>query len=324
MTDRRFVIVGAGAVGGTIGGLLAQAGHDVVLMARGEHLASLRDGGLRLLTPRDISTLTLPTAGSMPEVGWRPGDVAVLAVKGQDTEAVLVDLAAHAGADTHVVCAQNGVANERRALRRFHHVHGMCVMLPAVHLEPGVVAAFGDPAPGILDVGRVPGGVDEVDEEVVGALREAGFASEAHPAIMRAKHRKLISNLANAVVALCGTAALSTDEGAALLTAVTAEGDEILAAAGVDVASPEEDRDRREGVFRIGEIDGVARGGGSTWQSLVRGTGTAEADTLNGEIVLLARLHGREAPVNERLQRLVREAARNRWSPGTVEPSTLL
>ncbi|WCO66054.1 2-dehydropantoate 2-reductase [Iamia majanohamensis] len=321
---RRYVVVGAGAVGGTIAGLLARAGRDVVAVARGPHLEALQAGGLDLRTPLGSWTVPLPAVGSVAEVGWRPGDVAVLAVKGQDTEALLDDLVAHADPSLPVVCAQNGVANERRALRRFADVHGMCVMLPAVHLEPGVVAAFGDPAPGILDLGRVPSGTDALDEEVAADLAAAGFSSHPHPAILRAKHRKLVMNLANAVVALCGTDALATDAGGELLGAVAAEGEAVLAAAGVDVASTEEDAVRRGDVFRIGEVEGVDRGGGSTWQSLTRGQGTAEGDTLNGEIALLARLHGVEAPLNVRLQQLVGRAAREGWRPGAVTPAEVL
>ena len=324
MSGRRYVVVGAGAIGGTIGGLLAQDGHDVVLVARGAHLAALQGTGLDLRTPRGSTTLALPAVGSVAEVDWRAGDVALLAVKGQDTEAVLDQLVDAAGRHVPVVCAQNGVANERRALRRFPDVHGMCVMLPAVHLEPGVVAAFGDPSPGILDLGRIPRGTDDLDAELAGALRGAGFASEAHPAILRAKHRKLLMNLANAVTALCGTEALGTEVGAELVTAVMAEGEEVLAAAGIDVATAEEDAARRDGVFRIGTVEGVDRGGGSSWQSLARGTGTIEVDTLNGEIVLLARLHGVDAPRNARLQDLAHRAARERWEPGRVDPAELL
>lgn len=324
MSDRRYVIVGAGAVGGTIGGLLARGGRPVVAIARGAHLAALKTSGLDLRTPRGAWRVDLPAVGSVAEVDWRPDDVALLAVKGQDTEAVLVELAAHAHPDTPIVCAQNGVANERRALRRFAHVHGMCVMLPAVHLEPGVVAAFGDPAPGIVDLGRIPDGVDALDEELAADLRRVGFASEPHPAILRAKHRKLISNLANALIAVCGPESLKTDDGAAVLTLVVAEGEEVLAAAGIDVATAEEDRARRDGVFQIGEVEGTDRGGGSTWQSLARGTGRVEADTLNGEIVLQARLHGRAAPVNERIQRTVHQAAREGWPPGSVDAGRLL
>jgi 2-dehydropantoate 2-reductase len=47
----RYIVIGAGAVGGTIGGRLFESGHDVVLVARGPHLDALRAHGLRLATP---------------------------------------------------------------------------------------------------------------------------------------------------------------------------------------------------------------------------------------------------------------------------------
>lgn len=316
----RYVIVGAGAVGGVIGGLLGRAGQDVVLVARGAHLEALRADGLELRTPGATTSLDLPTAASVSEVEWGPDDVALITVKGQDTEAVLTALDAVAPPELPVVCAQNGVANERRALRRFAHVHGMCVMLPAAHLQPGVVAGFGEPVAGILDVGRFPLGTDEVDDQVAADLRDAGFAAQPHPQVMRAKHRKLLMNLANAAVALAGTDADVTD----VIAAAMAEGEAVLSAAGVDVASAEEDRARRADGFRVGTVEGVPRGGGSTWQSLARGTGVVEADTLNGEIVLLGRLHHVPTPVNEHLRGLVHRAAREGWPPGSRPVEELL
>ena len=310
----RYVIVGAGAVGGTIGGRLARAGHEVVLVARGAHLAALQADGLDLRTPMGSWVVPVPAVGSVAEVDWRDGDVAVLAVKGQHTEGLLDELEAVAPPALPIVCAQNGVANEPRALRRFAHVHGVCVMLPAVHLEPGVVGAFGEPVSGILDVGRFPSGADAVDTELAAALDGAGFVATPHPAIMRAKHRKLLMNLANAAVAVAGRDALGSD----VVARAVAEGEAALAAAGIDVASAEEDRARRADGFTIGTVEGVDRGFGSTYQSLQRGTGTVEADTLNGEIVLLGRLHGVPTPVNEGLRRLVHRAARERWPAGSL------
>jgi 2-dehydropantoate 2-reductase len=315
----RYVVVGAGAIGGTIGGRLAQAGHEVVLVARGAHLAALQDTGLDLRTPMGAAVVTVPAVGSVAEVGWRPGDVALLAVKGQHTEGLLDELEAVAPPDLPVVCAQNGVANEPRALRRFAHVHGMCVMLPAVHLDPGVVAAFGEPVSGILDVGRFPSGIDAVDTELAAALSGAGFVSAPHPAIMRAKHRKLLMNLANAAVAVAGREARRSE----VVTRAVAEGEAVLAAAGIDVASADEDLTRRADGFTIGTVEGVERGLGSTFQSLQRGTGSVEVDTLNGEIVLLGRLHGVPTPVNEGLRRLGHRAARERWPAGQMSAADL-
>jgi 2-dehydropantoate 2-reductase len=71
-------------------------------------------------------------------------------------------------------------------------------------------------------------------------------------------------------------------------------------------------------------IDGERRGGGSTWQSLARGLGSTEADFLNGEIVLLGRLHGVATPVNGLLQRLAGAAAREGRRPGTLPAGDLV
>ena len=73
----------------------------------------------------------------------------------------------------------------------------------------------------------------------------------------------------------------------------------------------------------VGQIDGAPRGGGSTWQSLARSTGRIETDFLNGEIVLLGRLHGVPTPVNEKLARLGHELVATGAAPGSIAPDDL-
>jgi 2-dehydropantoate 2-reductase len=75
---------------------------------------------------------------------------------------------------------------------------------------------------------------------------------------------------------------------------------------------------------QIVKINGTERGGGSSWQSLTRGTGSIEADYLNGEIVLLGREFGVPTPVNEVLQRLANQAARERRTPGSLTADEVL
>jgi 2-dehydropantoate 2-reductase len=132
---------------------------------------------------------------------------------------------------------------------------------------------------------------------------------------MRWKYRKLIMNLGNAVEALIAPGA-EQDE---IAERAEQEGEDCLAVAGIDVASRDEDRERRADLMRIRPIAGRERGGGSSWQSLVRGAGTIEADCLNGEIVLLGRLHGFPTPVNETLRRLANRWAAERRPPGTLD-----
>src|SRR5215217_789302 len=201
--DMRIVLVGPGAVGGVVGGRLFQFGHDVVLVARGAHRDAIAAGGLTVEWPEGSVTLPVPVVGSPAELTFGPDDVVVVAVKSQDTSGVIESLAAVAPPSTPIVCLQNGVANEVAFLRRFANVHGVTVMAPTWHLEPGVVRAYTHDAAAILDVGRWPGGVDDVTEAVAAAFRSARFESEARPDIPRWKYTKLLLNLTNPIDALC-------------------------------------------------------------------------------------------------------------------------
>jgi 2-dehydropantoate 2-reductase len=312
----RIVVFGAGAVGGVIAGRLFEHGRDVIAIARGAHFEAMRDRGMRLVDPDHKVTLPVPVVDDPAHVDWRPDDVVVITTKTQDSTGALDALVAAAGPQVPIVCAQNGVANERIALRRFEHVYAICVMLPAEHLEPGVVAASSAPVSGLLDIGRYPAGADEVASSVAAALSGATFESVPRRDIMRWKYRKLLMNLANAVEALCGPG----DDAIELGRIARREGSAVLRAAGIDVASIEEDRERRGDRL----TPRLARGGGSTWQSLRRGTGSLETDYLNGEIALLARLHGVAAPVNALLQAAANDAARRKLSPGSLRASDLL
>lgn len=318
-------MLGAGAVGGTIGGLLAVAGHEVVLTARGAHLEALRSSGLRLATPDGVLTPPV-TACAVSQLVLRTGDVLVLATKVQDAASLLAGL--DAPADVPVVCAQNGLAGERIALRRFERVYGVCVMLPAAHLEPGQVAAFGTPRAGSLDLGRYPCGAGETAEQVAEALRRSGFQSTARTEVMPWKRAKLLRNLGNAVEALGGHGESGYDgpgpAAAELSARARAEGEAALTAAGLDWVGAAEWDAYRGDTVRIGEVTGAARAGGSSWQSAARGLGSIEADYLNGEIVLLGRTQGVPTPVNALLQREANALVRRGDPPGSVDPAGLL
>ncbi|MFJ8942122.1 ketopantoate reductase family protein [Streptomyces sp. NPDC102395] len=320
----RYVIIGAGAVGGTVGGRLAGAGHEVVLVARGAHREALSEGGLRLRVPEGELTYRLPVVDGPEALGTlRADDVLVLAVKTQDSEAALrawgaapVEGGGTAAERLPLVCAQNGVESQRLALRRFRHVYGVCVWLPCTHLEPGAVSAAGAPLTGILHLGRHPHGVDDTARRIAADLEKAHFEAPVVPDVTRWQYAKLLANLGNALEALSGP--VDGEEAAALLGRVRAEGEAVLRAAGIAYASAEEQRAVRGDKVTLVPLDGVPRVGGSSWQSLSRGAGTIEADHLNGEIVLLGRLHGVPTPLNELLQRLANEHARDRMAPGSL------
>ncbi len=283
----RYVVLGAGAVGGVVGARLALAGFPVALVARGEHLARLRADGLTLETPTGTEVLDVHVAARPGDLAWAGPTVVLLAVKSQQTTAALDDLAAHAPPETPVVCLQNGVANEAAVLRRFENTYGICVILPLgarrprpgrPALPPGaghprrrplprrrrrhLRAGVRGPAPRRLRVGA--------------AARHHGL--EAPQAADEPRQRRP-GRLAP------GDA---TDR---LLELVRDEGEAALAAAGIPVVTAEQDRERRGDLLQVGERHPEIRGG-STWQSVARGTGDVETDYLTGEVVLLGRLHG--------------------------------
>ena len=315
----RFVILGAGGVGGVIGGRLFQHGHDVVLIARGAHLAAIERDGLRLEDPDASVVLRVLAVGSPSQLAVRDDDVVILATKSQDAATALDDLRTVAPSSTSIACATNGVEVERVALRSFANVYGINVWMPTAYLEPGVVQVISAPIGGGLDIGRYPTGSDATAEAIASALTASSFSSDARPDIMRLKYRKLVLNTANSIEAACGS---RSDAARELVRRAAAEAEAVYAAAGIEVAARDEEAPKRAlMVYR--PIAGKHRGGGSTWQSIARG-GSVETDYLNGEIVLLGRLHGVATPVNELMQQVLRSLAGSGTAPGGVDAAELL
>ena len=315
-----YVVYGAGAIGGVVGARLFEAGSDVTLIARGRHLEVLSSQGLTVESPTGTATLSIPVVGHPRDLDWDTDPVVLLAVKSQHTEAVLAELAGTAPIRTPIVCLQNGMANEPAVLRIFPNVHAVCVMCPAGHLEPGVVQAWSSPTTGMLDIGRYPDGSDPTTRAVSSDFRSATFSSFVVEDISRWKRRKLLLNLGNAVEAICGPEGRSSP----LMGMLVAEGEAVFGASGLDTATAEEDRLRRGDHLRLGRIEGRTRQGGSSWQSVRRSTGDIETDYLNGEIVLLGRLHAVATPANELIQVLARELVATGQGPGVVRVEAIL
>jgi 2-dehydropantoate 2-reductase len=140
------------------------------------------------------------------------------------------------------------------------------------------------------------------------------------PDVMAWKYRKLLSNAGNAVQALLG-GQHGTGE---VVGAAQAEGRSVLDAVGIGYTSDEEEAAARAKSFTVLPVPGLPEFiGGSTWQSLSRGTGNVETDYLNGEFVRIAREHGLDAPINVQLASMVRRAARTGQQPGEMSVGEL-
>lgn len=314
----RFVVVGAGAIGGLVGSRLTQAGHDVVLVARGRHGRLIADHGLAVIDPDGEAVVRMPVVDDLARLSFGSDDIVLLAVKSQHTARATDEILRTGDSGIPVVCLQNGVANERTALRTFARVYGCAVMCPAVFLEPGVVHAHASPVTGLLDIGRYPRGVDDLAERVAATFRSATFRSEARHGIAAVKYGKLLTNLGNAIEVVCGP----TERKGPLGDLLRAEGERVLGVAGIAFET-EADDPRRE-LISPRPIAGRERVGGSTLQSILRGAGTIETDFLNGEIVLLGRLYGVPTPANAMVTALAHDVVNGRRAAASVPVAEML
>ncbi len=330
----RYVVIGAGAIGGATAGLLADAGIDVVAVARGAHAAAIAEQGLRVRTPERTFTVPIRCVTDPSSLQLGTGDVLVLATKTHQADVALrqwVDVpvvdgdatVGTAGELLPILTALNGVVSEEMALRYFERVIGVCVWMPAAHIEPGEVIVRGTPIPGTFHIGTVPAGRDEsaLLDAVERDWTAAAMRIVRPDDVMPWKYRKLVSNLGNAFQALLGAGGSARD----LVRAAEDEARTVLDVAGIDVIDDEaEAAERAASGLRITEVPGQQEPlGGSTWQSLARGTGDIETDYLNGEIALIARRHGVDAPINAGIARLARRAAAEGQAPGAITAEAL-
>jgi 2-dehydropantoate 2-reductase len=317
----RYVIVGAGAVGAVLAAQLTRAGIEQVLVGRGEHIERVRDEGLRYVLHGRPEVVRLATALRPDEVGLRADDVLVLATKVQDVEDAVRTWAwrpvggdgPRVAADLPVLTLQNGLDADRIALRRFGRVLGGTILTNAQHLTPGEVRCGALGPIGVLTVGAAPRGADPALPGLADDLRRAGYIVQVTDDVSRWKAAKLLFSVRNGLEVLDGDAAARAELGERLV----AEARAVLSAAGYGIADTAAERTEDVSAFRADPASGIAPGQQSTWQSFARGVST-EVDFLNGEIVLLGRLHGVPAPVNAAVQRVLGSAAARRLPPGAV------
>ncbi|MFG2958370.1 2-dehydropantoate 2-reductase [Streptomyces sp. NPDC048291] len=314
MSKPRFAVLGAGSIGCHLGGHLVAAGYEVAFIGRPSGMRVLGERGLTLtgsgrppvhLTP---DRLTLAT-GTEAAAG---ADYILVTVKTAGTEAAAKDLAARLAPGAVVVSFQNGLHNPatlRPALPGHTVLAGM-VPYNVVQSEPGTVHQG---MPGTL--------MTEPDDTLHAALRSAHLAVEARTDMTAVQHAKLLMNLNNAVNALSGLPLRDQLGQRAYRRCLALCQREALAAyraAGVTPArlGPASPRltpyilELPDAAFRRVaaaslRIDAHARS--SMWEDLQRGRAT-EIDSLQGEIVAVARSHGHGAAANARLAALVHEA----------------
>jgi 2-dehydropantoate 2-reductase len=163
-------------VGGYFGARLAEAGNEVCVVARGQHLAAIREHGLKIRSPIGDASVAVAASDDPVEIG--PCDVVLLCVKSYDTEDAAAQLGPLLSPSTPVVSLQNGVDNEERLAARIgaDRVLGGAAFIFSSVVEPGVVEHTGGPAR--LVFGELNSGRSARAERLLETLQGAGIDAE--------------------------------------------------------------------------------------------------------------------------------------------------
>ncbi|MDH7803928.1 MULTISPECIES: ketopantoate reductase family protein [unclassified Rhizobium] len=302
----RYVIIGAGAVGASLAAQFELTGIKYALVGRGTQIVSIIKQGLSYQRPSGTRQIRLNAFDVSEPPKLTLDDILLLTVKTQDAAATLADWSWRevsgtdgvTAAQLPVVTFQNGLATEALALRTFANVYGASILTPARFTQTGAVAAAGDPQVGVVTIGRFPAGSDKTAKEIAADLTRANYLAETSNDIRRWKSAKLLHNVRNVLDLFEGEDDLRTS----IAEALVSEARQTLEVAGYNLASHSERTVDISG-WSIAQNSGIEPGQQSTWQSFARGA-SSEVDFLNGEIVLLGRLHSIATPYNEAVQAL--------------------
>ncbi len=172
----RIAVMGAGSVGGYLGGMLARGGHDVSLIARGAHLDAIRERGLRVVRDNEEFIVRCAATDNPADVG--PVDVALLTVKTYQNASAVPAMSLMVGPDTTVLCLQNGIDSYLAPAAAFSNDR---VMAGAVYIEagldaPGVSRQAGDVVRVVL--GEPDGALSGRGQAIADAFNASGVPAE--------------------------------------------------------------------------------------------------------------------------------------------------
>lgn len=315
----KITIYGAGAIGGYTGAMLAHAGLDVSLVARGEHLKAIRTDGLKVLSA-DGEFVVRPRATDDPtELGEQ--DYVFVTLKSHQARHAVQTMQPLLGPDTTVVSAMNGVPWwyfykvpgewENRRVKSVdpdgaqwegigpERALGCITLVAAEVTAPGVIQHGNGKG---YPIGEPSGEESERVSRLVEAMRGAGLDAKQRPQIRDDIWVKLMGNASgNPIAALtCATLGDMVDEPGVrqLMRTIMLETQSVARALG---AQPQMDVDRR----LAGMSGGTRSHKSSMLQDLERGR-TLEIDPIVGAVAELGDLAGVETPFLDAVLGLIR------------------
>ncbi len=314
----KIAVIGAGAIGSVIGGLLSKAGEDVTLIGRKPHVDAINQNGLLLDGASGKMIIQVKAAEN---IDFKP-DLVLLAVKTQDVESSVRRVKPYVSG-VPLVTMQNGVRSDDlvAGVLGKENISSSVVIFNGLFLEPGK-ALFSTPfSKTALLIGE-PFGTNGNRLQSLSALLNKALPTDISEDIRGAHWTKLLWNLNTAVPAVTG---LPMQEGnqypqiRELNINLMKEGLEVIKLAGIKTADvpgmplslmeiivqmplPESSSIMKNNIKSLGELSLL----GSILQSIKRGKST-EIDYLNGEIVNLGKKKGIPTPVNSLIIELVHQ-----------------
>ncbi len=187
----KILIMGAGAIGGCYGGLLARSSEDVVLLARGDNLNAIRERGMQVDSETFGSFTVHPQAVDALDGSWT-ADLILFCVKGYHNEQALSDMSPAVGESTTILTLQNGIGGGDQIAKRFG---SGSVLLGAAYIDaertaPGIFAQRGSPP--CIVLGEESGEETERAKAIADVLQCADIESEVSPNVLTALWSKLI------------------------------------------------------------------------------------------------------------------------------------
>ena len=289
----KIAVMGAGAVGCYYGGMLARAGHAVVLIGRQQHVEAVRRDGLYM----DTQTFRthVPLQASADASGVKGAQLVLCCVKSTDTASAAAEMAPHLDPDAIILSLQNGVDNAERLQAQLGRKVAPAVVYVATEMAgPGHVKHHGR--------GELVIGPSAASEELAKLFADAGVPVQISDNVAGALWVKLILNCAyNALSAIAQLPYGRLVQGEGVEDVMRDVVHECLAVAqGARVTVP---GDIWEAVQRIAQT--MPGQFSSTAQDLARGK-RSEIDHLNGHVLRKGETLGIATPVNRVLHTLVK------------------
>src|SRR5579859_6548830 len=297
----KIAVVGAGAVGGYYGGMLARAGAPVVFIGRPAFVAAVQKDGLLLDTTQFKETVRIAASAELSAA--RDAEIILFCVKTTDTAATAKELAKILAPKTILISMQNGADNAEQ----IHAASGLNAFAAAVYVAASV------PAPGtVKHVGRgdlVIGPEDDTTRRIAEIFTRAKVPCRLSNNVAGELWTKLVWNCALNALSALGKVTygeiIASPDAKQLLEGTVYEVLAVAKAAGIQTPGLEDPRVAFAGAYKIAEQMSATRS--STSQDMMRGKRT-EIDSLNGFIARKGRELGVPTPLNHALATLVKLA----------------